>query len=356
MWRSNVDFSCFFLQIKLCWNIAIPMHLHSVCDCFCANTKERTLYRLQNLEYWLPGPLQKCSLFQYFKDQNNESQSSSEGLAVRNPTLPSIQYYHLVLRTVHSVLLLLTSTEIPGQNPLKIWQGQRWVTETSWNFGTQGSTENCHLSSGYASLKSLATVAFNTPWWESMEEMRKEVLCTIGKKRTGLQIENFRKRWYEPNFLHLLISRKAQKSFTETYAPHEDLQDLELTTKKDVLFIISSVQLLSRVWLFVTPWTEAHQASLSITNSWSLLKLMSIELVMPSNHLILCHPLLLLPSIFPNIKVFSRGLVLRIRWPKYSSFSFSINPSNVYPGLISSRIVWFDLLAVQGYLFISIFN
>ena len=77
MWRSNVDFSCFFLQIKLCWNIAIPMHLHSVCDCFCANTKERTLYRLQNLEYWLPGPLQKCSLFQYFKDQNNESQSSS---------------------------------------------------------------------------------------------------------------------------------------------------------------------------------------------------------------------------------------------------------------------------------------
>ena len=80
-----------------------------------------------------------------------------------------------------------------------------------------------------------------------MEEMRKEVLCTIGKKRTELQIENFRKRWYEPNFLHLLISRKAQKSFTETYAPHEDLQDLELTTKKDVLFIISSVQLLSRV-------------------------------------------------------------------------------------------------------------
>ena len=108
--------------------------------------------------------------------------------------------------------------------------------------------------------------------------------------------------------------------------------------------------------LFVTPWTAARQASLSFTVSWRLLKLLSLESVMPSNCLILCCPLLLLPSIFPNIKVFSRGLVLRIRWPKYSSFSFSINPSNVYPGLISSRIVWFDLLAVQGYLFISIFN
>ena len=95
-------------------------------------------------------------------------------------------------------------------------------------------------------------------------------------------------------------------------------------------------------------WTAVHQASLSITNSWSLLKLMSIVSVMPSNHLILCHPLLLLPSIFPSIRVFSNESVLHIRWPKYWSFSFSISPSNEYSGLISFRMDWLDLLAVQG--------
>ena len=98
----------------------------------------------------------------------------------------------------------------------------------------------------------------------------------------------------------------------------------------------------------MTPWTAAHQASLSITNSQSSLKLMSIESVMPSNHLILCHPLLLLPSIFPSIRVFSSESALRIRWPKYWSFSFSISPSNEYSGLISFKIDWLDLLAVQG--------
>ena len=98
----------------------------------------------------------------------------------------------------------------------------------------------------------------------------------------------------------------------------------------------------------MTPWTAARRASLSITNSRSLLKLMSIDSVMPSNHLILCHPLLLLPSIFPSIRVFSNASVLRIRWPKYCSFSFSISPSNQYSGLISFRIDWLDLLAVQG--------
>ena len=100
----------------------------------------------------------------------------------------------------------------------------------------------------------------------------------------------------------------------------------------------------------VTPWTAACQASLSITNSHSLLKLMSVESTMPSNHLILCHPLLVLPSIFPSITVFSKESVLRIRWPKYWSFSFSLSPSNEYSGLISFRIDWFDLLAVQGIL------
>ena len=111
-----------------------------------------------------------------------------------------------------------------------------------------------------------------------------------------------------------------------------------------------SFQSLSRVRLFVTPWTAAHQALLSITNSWSLLKLISIKSVMPSNHLILCHPLLLLPSVFPSIRVFSNESVLPIRWPKY--WSFSISPSNEYSGLISFRIDWFDLLAVQGTLMI----
>ena len=98
----------------------------------------------------------------------------------------------------------------------------------------------------------------------------------------------------------------------------------------------------------MTPWTAAHQASLSIANSWSLHKLMSIELVMPSNHLVLCRPLLLLPSIFPSIRVFSNESVLHIRWPKYCSFSFSISPSNEHSGLISFRIDWLDLLAVRG--------
>ena len=111
---------------------------------------------------------------------------------------------------------------------------------------------------------------------------------------------------------------------------------------------ISSVQSLSRVQLFVTPWTAAHQASLSITNSRSLPKLMSIELVIPSNHLILCCPLLLLPSIFPSISVFLNESALHIRWPKYWSFSFNISPSNEYSGLISFRMAWIDLLAVQG--------
>ena len=110
----------------------------------------------------------------------------------------------------------------------------------------------------------------------------------------------------------------------------------------------SSVQSLSPVWLFVTPWTAAHQASLCITNSQSLLKLMSIESVMPSNHLILCRPLFLPPSIFPSIEVSSNESVLCSRWPKYWSFSFSISPSNEYSGLISFRIDWLDLLAVQG--------
>ena len=110
----------------------------------------------------------------------------------------------------------------------------------------------------------------------------------------------------------------------------------------------SSVQSLSCARPFVTPWTAAREASSSITNSWSFVKLMSIESVMPSNHLILCHPLLITPSIFPSIKVFANESVLCIRWPKYWSFNFSISPSNEYSGLISFSMNWLDLLAVQG--------
>ena len=109
-----------------------------------------------------------------------------------------------------------------------------------------------------------------------------------------------------------------------------------------------SVQSLSRVWLFATPWIAAPQTSLSITNSWSPPKPMSIELVMPSSHLIFCHPLLLLPPIFPSIRVFSSESALLIRWPKYWSFSFNISPSNEHSGLISFRMDWLDLIAVQG--------
>ena len=123
--------------------------------------------------------------------------------------------------------------------------------------------------------------------------------------------------------------------------------EIQLGKKPKRFLQFSSVQLLSHVWLSVTPWSVAHQASLSITNFQSLLKLMPIELVMPSNHLMLCRPLLP-PSIPHSIRVFSNESVLHIRWPKYGSFSYSISPFNEYSGQISFRIDWLDLLAVQG--------
>ena len=139
-------------------------------------------------------------------------------------------------------------------------------------------------------------------------------------------------------FLYLLNSSKD----------NEWLRMLPIALEEELrLLQFSSVRLLSRVRLFATPWTAAHQTSLSISNSWSLLKLMSIDSVMPSNHLILCHPLLLEPSIIPSIRVFSNESVLPIRWPKYWSFSFNISPSNEYSRLISFRMDWLDLLAVQ---------
>ena len=127
-----------------------------------------------------------------------------------------------------------------------------------------------------------------------------------------------------------------------------NLVERVLNLEKIICISVSSVQLLNRVQLSVTPWSAACQASLSITNSWCLLRLMFIELVMPSNHLILCCPLPFPPSIFPSIRVFSSESVLCIRWPKYWSFSFNISPSKEYSGLISFRMDWLDILAVQG--------
>ena len=137
-----------------------------------------------------------------------------------------------------------------------------------------------------------------------------------------------------------------QSVFSEVDEPRAVIQSE--VRQKEKKKILCSVQSLSRVRLFATPWTAACQASLSITDSWGLLKLMSIESVMPSSHLILCRPLLLPPSIFPSIRVFSNESVLLIRWSKFWSFSFSISPSNEYSGLISFRMDWLDLLAVQG--------
>ena len=149
--------------------------------------------------------------------------------------------------------------------------------------------------------------------------------------------------------MYLAYLHSARPCLSAGYLFLDDQQYMVLPLKRNQTHTVSqSVQLLSLVWLFVTPWTAARQASLSITNSWSLLKLMSIESVMPSNHLIFGCPLLLLPSIFPSIRVFSNESVLRIRWPEYCSFSFNISPSSEYSGLIYFRMGWLDLLAVQG--------
>ena len=143
--------------------------------------------------------------------------------------------------------------------------------------------------------------------------------------------------------LKLSVQRTKEKEWkriSKSYMNHGILPKRKAITR--------SVQSLSWVQLFAIPWTAAHQACLSVINSWSLLRLMSIESVMSSNHLILCHPLFLPPSIFPSIRVFSNESALHIRWPKYWSFSFNISPSHEHPGLISFRMDWLDLLAVQG--------
>ena len=151
--------------------------------------------------------------------------------------------------------------------------------------------------------------------------------------------------WWRINLQNIQATHAAQ--YQKNKQPNQKLDQITKQTFLQRRHQFSSVQLLRHVWLFVTPWIAAHQASLSITNSQSLLKHMSIKSVMPSSHLILCHPLLLLPPIPPSIRVFSNESTLRMRWPKYWSFSFSISPSNEHPGLICFRMDWLDFLAVQ---------
>jgi len=159
--------------------------------------------------------------------------------------------------------------------------------------------------------------------------------------------------WFRIDWFDLFPVQRTLKSLLQHHSSKAsilwcpDFFMVQLSLLSSDFFQFSSVQLLSRVWLFVTPWIAAHWASLSITNSQNSLKLMSIESVMPSSHLILCRALFLLPPIPPSIRVFSNESILRMRWPKYWSFSFSIIPSKELPGLISFRMDWLDLLAVQ---------
>ena len=187
-----------------------------------------------------------------------------------------------------------------------------------------------------------SVLAWRMPWTEEPGG-----LWSTGRK------ESDRTQAAEQSARHSPRSPRSRLRIEQTTSPsllYQCLLTLELgfSVSRYVFlgYQFSSVQLL--VSDSTAPWTAAHQASLSIITSRSLFKLMSIELVVPSNHLILCHPLLLLPSIFPSIRVFPSESVLRIRWPKYWRFSFSFNPSNEYSGLISFRIDWFDILAVQG--------
>ena len=163
---------------------------------------------------------------------------------------------------------------------------------------------------------------------------QEQIRVAIGSKVEGINYKNFSANGN-------VICLGCDGSRTSVYIFRTKTMYLKL-----INFQFSSVQSLICVQLFVTPWTAVCQASLPITNSWNLLKLMSIESVMPSNHLILCHPFLLPPSTFPSIRVFSNESALCIRWPKYWSFSFKISPSNEYSGLISFRMDWLDLLAV----------
>ena len=229
-----------------------------------------------------------------------------------------------------------------GQNlALSFWGSRTWrwnevVSLTYWSF---------------AVLVQLLShvLLFTTPWtaahqaslsFTTSSSLLKTYVCWVND---AIQLSC---PLWSPSLPALSLSQDQSFPMNQLFASGG--QSIGASASASVLPRVSSVQSLSRVWLFVTPWTTARQASLSITNSRTLFKLMSIKLVMPFNHLILCHPLLLLPSIFPSIKFLSNDSVLYIKWPKYWNFSFSIRPSNEYSGLISFRMDWLDLLAIQG--------
>ena len=177
----------------------------------------------------------------------------------------------------------------------------------------------------------------NAYYWEKETSLKRPFYCV-------LYDSNWMTFWKRLNYED---SRKIRNWRGDGCIKRQSTEDFDCS-ESTLYDAVSSVLSLSHVWLSATPWIAARQASLSITNSRSLLKLMPIELVMPSSHLILCHPLLLLPPTTPSIRVFSNESTLCVRWPKYWSFSFSISPSNEHPGLISFRMDWLDLLAVQG--------
>ena len=199
-------------------------------------------------------------------------------------------------------------------------------------------------------------ITFYFSWWYAddptlMAEGQEELKSPLLKVRQVKEIAGLKVNIHFTHSIHLplplLPSFRVHQFVLYVFLPTAALR-LNSSIPSIYRHQFSSVQLLSRVQLFVTPWITARQASLSITNSQSLLKLMPMELVVTSSHLILCHPLLLLPPVPPSIRVFSNESSLHMRWPKYWSFSFSISPSNEHPGLISFRMDWLDLLAVQG--------
>ena len=192
-------------------------------------------------------------------------------------------------------------------------------------------------------------------WFFHIRYLKRDLFAisfsTLEKKRNNTEIlvaEYINITWSSFTANSIFLRKKIKSFKMLSYLVFVKIAILQITPKNSYCPQFSSVQSLSRVWLFATPWTGALQASLSITSSWSLLKPMSIESVMPSNHLILCRPLLLLPPIPPSIRVFSNESALHMRWPKYWSLSSSISPSNEHPGLVSFRMDWLDLLAVQG--------
>ena len=191
-----------------------------------------------------------------------------------------------------------------------------------------------------------------TLWRKRLAFTSESVCDRIQKEFPSLDHNNNNQKkiihWFIYQYLWALTYQALETQMKYRISTLVDLTVFSRREDRSNVLQFSSVQLLSRVRLFATPWIAARQASLSITNSWSSPKLMYIESVMPSSHLILCRPLLLLPPIPPSIRVFSNESALSNRWPKYWSFSFSISPSNEHPGLISFRMDWLDLLAVQG--------